>query len=96
MKLLHVNGKRIVIAKTEKGYTAFDDHCTHRGGSLAGGAVMCETVQCPWHGSQFDVFTGSVMAGPATKNISIYGAKTIEGKVIIAIRHNILPEELAQ
>ena len=67
MKLVHLNEKRIVVCKTEKGYSAFDDHCTHRGGSLAAGSLICGTVQCPWHGSQFDVFSGDVTAGPATK-----------------------------
>jgi nitrite reductase/ring-hydroxylating ferredoxin subunit len=65
MKLIHVGKKRIVIGRTEKGYVAFDDRCTHRGGSLAGGAMICATVQCPWHGSQFDVNTGFVKAGPS-------------------------------
>src|SRR4030095_6373501 len=39
MKLMHINGKRIVLARTEKGYVAFDDHCTHRGGALSGGSL---------------------------------------------------------
>ncbi len=53
MKLLHVGSTSIVLAKTEKSYVAFDDRFTHKGGSLAGGAMICETVQCPWHGSHF-------------------------------------------
>src|SRR5690606_3130172 len=53
MKLLHFKKKRIVLGRTETGYTAFEDRCTHRGGSLAGGSMICGTVQCPWHGSQF-------------------------------------------
>lgn len=89
MKLVHVNGQRIVIAKTEKGYTAFDDRCTHRGGSLAGGAIMCGTVQCPWHGSQFDVYTGKVTAGPAKENIKPYMVKEVAGKVILQINKSI-------
>jgi nitrite reductase/ring-hydroxylating ferredoxin subunit len=72
MKLVHINNKRIVIGKTETKYVAFDDFCTHRGGSLAGGSMICATVQCPWHGSQFDVSTGDPKAGPATKKISTY------------------------
>jgi len=72
MKLLHIAGKRIVLARTENGYTAFDDHCTHRGGSLADGALISGVVQCPWHGSQFDVHTGAVCGGPAKKEISAY------------------------
>lgn len=74
MRLIHVEGKRIVIAHTENGYKAFSDHCTHRGGSLAGGAIICGTVQCPWHGSQFDVSSGAVKAGPADQAIEVYAA----------------------
>lgn len=72
MKLLHVGDQRIVLARTEQGYVAFDDRCPHRGGSLAGGSMMCGTVQCPWHGSQFDVRMGSVKAGPAEQGIRTY------------------------
>jgi uncharacterized membrane protein/nitrite reductase/ring-hydroxylating ferredoxin subunit len=81
MKLLHVKGKRIVLCKTENGYAAFDDHCTHRGGSLAGGSMICGTVQCPWHGSQFDVRTGQVKAGPAKESIQTYQVDERNGKV---------------
>jgi nitrite reductase/ring-hydroxylating ferredoxin subunit/uncharacterized membrane protein len=72
MKLLHVGDKRIVLARTEEGYVAFDDRCTHRGGSLAGGVMICGTVQCLWHGSQFDVRSGQVKAGPAKEPIPTY------------------------
>ena len=72
MKLLHIGGKRIVLGRTESGYVAFDDGCTHAGGSLAGGVMICGTVQCLWHGSQFDVATGKVKAGPAEHPIKAY------------------------
>jgi nitrite reductase/ring-hydroxylating ferredoxin subunit/uncharacterized membrane protein len=83
MKLIHVGEKRIVIARSEKGYVAFDDHCTHRGGSLAGGAMICGTVQCPWHGSQFSVEDGSVKAGPAKMPIVTYTLKEDNGKLFL-------------
>jgi nitrite reductase/ring-hydroxylating ferredoxin subunit/uncharacterized membrane protein len=72
MKLVHVDGRRIVLARTEEGYVAFDDRCSHRGASLAGGSMICGTVQCPWHGSQFDVRQGTVRAGPAEEGIATY------------------------
>ena len=72
MKLVHVNGRRIVLGRSAEGYVAFDDRCTHRGGSLAGGTMMCGRVQCPWHGSQFDVASGSVKAGPAKEAIETF------------------------
>jgi nitrite reductase/ring-hydroxylating ferredoxin subunit len=83
MKLLHIKGKRIVLARTEDSYVAFDDHCTHRGGSLAGGSTMCNVVQCPWHGSQFDLITGEVKSGPAHERIKIYSVKEDKGKIIL-------------
>lgn len=85
MKLLRVDGKRIVLGRTEEGYVAFDDSCTHRGGSLAGGAMICGTVQCPWHGSQFDVTDGSVKAGPAKKPIETYEVKIVGKKVHLTL-----------
>jgi nitrite reductase/ring-hydroxylating ferredoxin subunit len=72
MMLLRVDGKRIVLGRTEGGFVAFDDRCTHRGGSLADGVMMCGTVQCPWHGSQFDVQTGAIRAGPAEQPLRTY------------------------
>ena len=81
MKLLRVGDKRIVLARSENGHVAFDDRCTHKGGSLAGGVMMCGTVQCLWHGSQFDVSTGKVKAGPASKQIHVYQVKEEQGDV---------------
>lgn len=72
MKLVHVDEARIVVAHTENGYAAFEDRCTHRGGPLSDGVLICGTVQCPWHGSQFDVHTGEVKCGPAKEPITTY------------------------
>jgi nitrite reductase/ring-hydroxylating ferredoxin subunit len=74
------------MLRTENTHVAFDDHCTHKGGSLAGGTMICGTVQCPWHGSQFDVRTGMVNAGPAMEKINTY--KVIEendGKIYLEL-----------
>jgi nitrite reductase/ring-hydroxylating ferredoxin subunit/uncharacterized membrane protein len=81
MKLLHIDGRRIVLARTAQGYVAFDDHCTHKGGSLAGGAMIGGVVQCPWHGSQFDCRSGAVRAGPAKDSIPSYQVTESNGEV---------------
>jgi nitrite reductase/ring-hydroxylating ferredoxin subunit len=85
MKLLRAGGRRIALARTEHGYAAFDDRCTHRGGPLSDGALVCDTVQCPWHGSQFDVITGRVKAGPATDAIVTYAVDERDGRVFVAL-----------
>jgi nitrite reductase/ring-hydroxylating ferredoxin subunit/uncharacterized membrane protein len=72
MKLVHASDRRIVVARTEKGLASFDDRCTHKGGPLSDGVLICGTVQCPWHGSQFDVTTGTVVCGPAQEDVATY------------------------
>jgi nitrite reductase/ring-hydroxylating ferredoxin subunit/uncharacterized membrane protein len=84
MKLLRVAGRRIVLARSDRGYVAFEDRCTHRGGSLAGGTMICGTVQCPWHGSQFDAHTGVVKAGPATQAIATYATMVRDGEIFLS------------
>lgn len=85
MKLLHFADKRVVLGRTDKGYVAFDDRCTHKGASLAGGAMIGGTVQCPWHGSQFDTESGALKAGPACNGISVYKVEEKNGKVYVKL-----------
>jgi nitrite reductase/ring-hydroxylating ferredoxin subunit/uncharacterized membrane protein len=85
MKLVRVHGKRIVVGRTEDGYVAFADGCTHKGGPLSDGALICGTVQCPWHGSQFDVHTGAVKAGPTKKSIEVYGVREENGEIVLEL-----------
>jgi nitrite reductase/ring-hydroxylating ferredoxin subunit/uncharacterized membrane protein len=81
MKLVHVDGTRVAVGRTGKGYVAFQDRCTHKGGPLSDGVLACGTVQCPWHGSQFDVHTGHVKAGPAETDIETYDIHKEQKKI---------------
>jgi nitrite reductase/ring-hydroxylating ferredoxin subunit/uncharacterized membrane protein len=85
MKLVRAGSRRIVVARTESGHMAFDDRCTHRGGPLSDGVLACDTVQCPWHGSQFDVKTGSVRRGPAGDPISTYEVAERDGRLWLRV-----------
>jgi nitrite reductase/ring-hydroxylating ferredoxin subunit len=46
--------------------------CTHVGGPLDRGPVSGTDVTCPWHGSQFDLRTGAVVRGPASRPVRAY------------------------
>jgi uncharacterized membrane protein/nitrite reductase/ring-hydroxylating ferredoxin subunit len=81
--LATVGTERVVVGRCSEGLFAFSDHCTHRGGPLSDGALVGCTVQCPWHGSQFDVRTGRVVAGPAQEKIKIYSTKVFNGEVYV-------------
>jgi nitrite reductase/ring-hydroxylating ferredoxin subunit/uncharacterized membrane protein len=85
MKLLHVRGRRIVLARTEAGHAAIDDRCPHRGGPLSDGVLACGVVTCPWHGSQFDVNTGARQTGPTPSGIATHSVEEGGGKVRLVI-----------
>lgn len=81
MALVHVGNRRIVLARTEEKVVAFEDRCPHRGGPLSDGTLACGVVQCPWHGSQFDVQTGRVVQGPAEDSIPVHHVREADGRL---------------
>ncbi len=83
LMLAQVQGARIAVGRCAEGLVAFSDQCTHKGGPLSDGALVGCIVQCPWHGSQFDVQTGKVVNGPATKSIPTYEVETRDGEVFV-------------
>jgi nitrite reductase/ring-hydroxylating ferredoxin subunit len=85
MKLVRIGDRRIVLARTDKGYVAFDDRCSHRGASLADGVLIGGTVQCLWHGSRFDCATGKVTGGPARDAISTYKVSEQPDGIAVAL-----------
>jgi nitrite reductase/ring-hydroxylating ferredoxin subunit/uncharacterized membrane protein len=83
MLLAEIAGSRVVIGRCTDGIVAFGDRCTHKGGPLADGALVGCTVQCPWHGSQFDVHSGRVVNGPADTKIESFEAEIRGGEVYV-------------
>ena len=86
MILAKIQGERIVVGRCGEGFFAFSDRCTHKGGPLFDGALVGCTVQCPWHGSQFDITTGRVVAGPAKNKIETY-ATEVKGNEVYVLPH---------
>ena len=60
------SGQKMVIANVNGKYYAVGNICTHRGCKLSDGTLNGEKVQCPCHGSTFDITTGAVIKGPAS------------------------------
>lgn len=63
-------------------YYAVDEACTHAQGLLSDGIIRGCEVECPWHGSRFNVKTGDVVGPPADENLARYEVR-IEGDDIL-------------
>lgn len=85
MLLARVGAERVVVGRCAEGLFAFTDHCTHRGGALSDGTLVDCTVQCPWHGSQFDIRTGRVVSGPAEEAMELRDVDIHGGEVYIRL-----------
>lgn len=70
----------VVVTQPEAGdFKAFSSKCTHQGCTVS--SVSNGTINCPCHGSKFNLRTGSVTAGPAPRPLPAK-AITVEGDSI--------------
>ena len=58
-----------------------DNRCTHVGGPLCQGELDAFVVECPLHGSRFDVRTGQVVGPPARTPVRSYPAGVEGGRI---------------
>ena len=80
-----VQDTMVAVANLGEGrFYAVDDICSHAYASLAEGEVDAdfETIECPRHGSLFDLTTGRPRSLPATAPVSTYPVK-LEGDAIL-------------
>jgi nitrite reductase/ring-hydroxylating ferredoxin subunit/uncharacterized membrane protein len=75
---IEVDGRKVPVVLLKRGSQVFalNGTCAHAGGPLAEGKVVGEAcVQCPWHGSEFDMRTGEVVQGPSAYPQPVYHAR---------------------
>ena len=60
---------------------AIEDVCTHDGGELTGGVVEGHEIECPRHGSRFDIRTGVALNPPAYEPTAKFPVRVEEGAV---------------
>ena len=85
LRRVDVGERAVCLARTDDGWLAFDDTCTHEECSLAEGELDGEVVICPCHGSEFDVRTGDVVTPPALDPLPLYEAREDAGTLFVRL-----------
>jgi len=83
-KTVEIEGEPIAVFNINGEFYAIQDVCTHDGGILTGGIVNGYIIECPRHGAQFDIKTGTVLRMPAVEPIKTYPVK-VEGQEIFVL-----------
>jgi len=86
MRAIDLDGERVCIANVGGNYYAIGNICTHLGGPSNEGKLEGYDVECPWHGSKFDVRTGEPTRPPAQQPVPAYEVK-VEGNGILVRKH---------
>ena len=71
-KVFTLGDKQVALFNYEDEYYALDDMCSHAEASLSEGDIYDCKVECPLHGSEFDLKTGAAVTLPATKPVTKY------------------------
>jgi glycine betaine catabolism B len=82
-KEFEVEGQKICIINIDGRYYAIGSICTHEGGPLADGTLSGYEIECPWHGSKFDIRTGEVISPPANEPEPAYEVKVDGNNILV-------------
>lgn len=80
-----LDGKLIAVYNVDGEFFATDDVCSHEEASLAEGFLEDHLIECPLHGSQFDLRTGEVLSLPAVLPIQTYPVRVEDDRVLLEL-----------
>ena len=87
MRLIEADGRKIGVFNCDGALYAIEDRCSHDDGPLAEGefdAATC-TVECPRHGSLFDLTTGRPKTLPAYQPVDTFAVSVEDGNIKLEV-----------
>jgi 3-phenylpropionate/trans-cinnamate dioxygenase ferredoxin subunit len=88
-KRFPVDGRLIALVNLgDEGLRAIDAICSHAHYYLDEGEVDVdfETIECPKHGSTFDLNSGKTRSLPATEPVEVFAVTTEDGDIYIEVQ----------
>ena len=68
----------LVLVREGETVRALHEQCAHAGGPLSEGRIVDGCIECPWHGSRFQMADGHVRRGPSVYDQPRYEVRTGE------------------
>ncbi len=87
MRLVEVGLDEILVANCDGTLLAMENRCSHDDGPLNEGTLdvaRC-TVECPRHGSVFDLRTGIPLTLPAYEPVDVFPITIEDGVITVAV-----------
>jgi 3-phenylpropionate/trans-cinnamate dioxygenase ferredoxin component len=84
-KRVVVEGTPIAVFNLNGEYLALDDICSHALASLSEGFIEDDFVECPKHGSEFDLRTGQPRSLPATKPVATHPVTVTDDEIHVEV-----------
>ena len=86
LKAVRVDDTEICLAHAEDGnFYAINDVCTHENFLLSLGELFGLDVECPQHGSRFNLKNGKVTGLPAVIPTKVYPVEIEDGEVYVDV-----------
>ena len=82
LKVVEVGPDQVLLVNVDGTIYALDDICSHAYASLSEGDLNGQEVECPLHGSAFDLVSGEAMTPPADEKVKVYEVR-IDGPDIL-------------
>ena len=82
-----VEGRRVAVARIGEEFFAIDDTCSHADYSLSEGDVDPDecALECPAHGSLFDLRTGEALTLPAVVSVAVHNVSVSDDGVVVTL-----------
>jgi 3-phenylpropionate/trans-cinnamate dioxygenase ferredoxin subunit len=87
-RLVEADGRKIGVFNADGEFYAIEDRCSHDDGPLAEGPFDPEllTVECPRHGSLFDLASGRPKTLPAYLPVDTFPVRVEDGVIKLEVR----------
>lgn len=79
-----LSGWHVLVVRSDGGFHAVNDRCTHQAALISKGRIRRGTVMCPLHGARFEVASGRCIGG-TYRDLRTFPVRVADGVIEVAV-----------